>query len=131
MRATGIIVVAVLVLGVAGAVVAVASRESDTAFLYAQEHPRTLEPRAMEVAVRKGNDPVPSGNSAPSTGAKCKPGSGGPERNPWDCTVRYGSGNTVRYRITVAPNGDFDGSDPTGQYVLKGHVAGPAPPPGG
>ncbi len=130
-RWAAVIVGFVLVLGVAGGVVAVASRESDTAFLYAQEHPRILEPQAMEAAVRKGADPVPGGGRASSTDAKCKPGAQGPERNPWACTVRYASGNTLSYRIKVASNGDFHGVDPTGQYVVNGHVAGPSPPPGG
>src|SRR5438270_13407136 len=97
MRLTALLVIAVVVVGVAGAVVAVASRESDTAFLYAQEHPRTLEPQAMEAAVRKGPDPVPGGGRAQSTRAKCHPGGHGPERNPWTCTVGYASGNEVRY----------------------------------
>ena len=130
-RWVAIIFGSVLVLGVAGAVVAVASRESDTAFLYAQEHPRTLEPQAMEAAVRKGPDPVPGGGRAPSTRAKCRPGGNGPERNPWSCTVSYASGNDVRYRVIVSANGDFHGVDPTNQYVITGHVAGPAPPLGG
>jgi len=124
MRLTALLVIAVVVVGVAGAVVAVASRESDTAFLYRQEHPTTLEPQQMESAVVKAPDPVPGGNRAAARDATCKPGSKPPNRNPWVCTVHYQSGNTVRYRIVVTLNGTFQGTDPTGQYVVSGRVAG-------
>src|SRR5437660_1644322 len=56
MRLTALLVIAVVVVGVAGAVVAVASRESDTAFLYRHEHPTTLEPPQLESAVVNAPD---------------------------------------------------------------------------
>jgi hypothetical protein len=124
MRLAPLLLVPVLVVGLAGAVVAVASHESDTAFLYKQEHPTTLEPQQMENAVVKAPDPVPGANRAAARDATCKPGSKPPNRNPWVCTVRYQSGNTIRYRIEVALDGNFHGVDPTGQYVVDGHVAG-------
>src|SRR5438093_806822 len=79
-------------LGVAGTIVAVASRESDAAFLYRQEHPVTIEPKQLEALLKKAGDPDPATRGAPAVAASCRAGARGHQRNPWTCQVRYASG---------------------------------------
>src|SRR5438132_7802011 len=128
MRKALLLVAPVVAIGIAGAVVAIHSRESDAAFLYRQEHPLTIEPPALAALVKKAPDPEPSGARAPATSVSCQPGKSAQQRNPWHCTVSYASGNVLRYRIMVRPNGSYEGVDPTGQFIVSGCcVAGASP----
>ena len=128
MRRALFLIAPVVAIGVCGAVVAVASHESDAAFLYRQQHPITIEPTALETLVKKASDPEPNGGRAPARSVSCQPGGSAQQRNPWHCTVDYASGHVIRYRINVRPNGAYEGVDPTGQFVISGCcVPGAAP----
>jgi hypothetical protein len=109
----------VLLVAVAAAIVTVSSR-GDAAFVFEQQHPRTVIPSELETLVAKAPQPTPSGPGAPAGEVRCVPGSAARERNPWHCTVRYPSGDTIRYRVKVRPDGSYTGSDPTGQFLVRG-----------
>src|SRR5919201_5524432 len=128
MRRPLLLIAPVAAIGVAGALLALRSHETDTEFLYRQAHPLTVETPQLEALVKKASDPVPGGGRAPATRVSCRPGSGGPLRNPWSCSVSYSSGHRVNYRIVVRRNGSYDGVDPTSQFFINGCcVAGAAP----
>ena len=99
---------------------AVASRESDAAFLYRQEHPVTIEPKQLEALLKKAGDPDPATRGAPAVAASCRAGARGHQRNPWTCQVRYASGREIRYRITVSSSGAYQGANATGVYATRG-----------
>ena len=110
----------VLAVGVVGGLIAIGDHQSDAAFLFNQDNPRTAQPRQFEVALTNSREPLPSGAGLPASGAHCVPGTQGPKRNPWKCTVRYGSGHKITYLLTVAPDGSFKGSAPDGTRVITG-----------
>jgi hypothetical protein len=108
------------VVGVVGAVVAIAARESDAAFLYDQQHPKTIESAQLEALVMKARDPLPGENNAPATRVNCKPGRTGAQRNPWRCHVDYRSGHNVDYRVRISPSGDYEGVDKDRVLYIRG-----------
>jgi hypothetical protein len=116
----GAFLVPVLLVAVVAGIVAIAARQGDAAFELRQEHPRTVQPRQLELLIEKTREPVASGRGKPVRRAQCKPGTSGPKRNPWRCTVLYESGNTIVYRVVVAPSGQFNGADRTGSYTVNG-----------
>jgi hypothetical protein len=109
-----------LVIGVIAGLLTIAAHQGDAAFLFAQQHPRSVQPRQFELVIAKTSEPLPSGQGKPATGAKCTPGNVGPKRNPWSCTVRYGSGRSITYSLEVRPDGNFKGVDPTGTRIVTG-----------
>jgi hypothetical protein len=126
-----LLVLPVLLVGLVGAVLAVASRGGDAAFQFEQEHPATVSPLQLETLVKKAPEPTPSGPGARATRVSCKPGSRRGARNPWTCSARYPSGHRIRYRIQVRPDGSYEGGDRTGQFVVRGCcVAGASVPTG-
>jgi hypothetical protein len=118
-----VLIVPLVVVGLAGAVVAFASRDSDVAFLYHQEHPLTIEPTQLEALVKRAPDPEPTDHGATAVRSQCRPGRG-PRRNPWVCRVAYSSGRHIRYRIVIRPDGAYRGADATGAYVVLGRIPG-------
>ncbi|MEA2495159.1 MAG: hypothetical protein QOJ29_3070 [Thermoleophilaceae bacterium] len=109
-----------LLVGVVAGISAIGAREGDAAFVFYQEHARTVQPRQFELILQKTQEPLPSGPGEPATGAKCTPGTTGPKRNPWSCVVRYGSGNKIKYSLEIRPSGNFKGVDPTGSRIVTG-----------
>jgi len=101
-------------------VVAVASRGGDAAFEFNQRHPKTISALELEKLVGKAPEPTPTGPGSAARRVRCVPGSRAGQRNPWTCTVRYGSGHRIRYRIEVRLNGSYRGVDPTGQFLIRG-----------
>ena len=109
------------ILGVAliAAIVSVASR-GDTAFVYEQRHPQAVGAQELELLVQKARQPTPSGPGARARSATCVAGGNSPQRNPWTCSVRYASGRTIRYRVTVRRDGSYVGGDRTQQFYING-----------
>jgi hypothetical protein len=115
-----LIVIPVALVGVVGALVAIAARESDANFVFRQEHAATIEPRQVERLVMRAREPVPGNNGTAAVKGSCTPGKQGERRNPWSCRIRYGSGRVVVYRVEVGPDGAFRGSNPTGERLVSG-----------
>ena len=109
----------ILVVGVVAGLITFGSR-GDAAFTFEQQHPSAVSPTELELLVKKAPQPTPSGPGSPARRVSCQPGSGGGERNPWSCTAGYPSGKTIRYRVTIRPDGSYRGVDPTGQFLVNG-----------
>jgi hypothetical protein len=115
-----ILLLPALVTGVIGGLLTIDAHQGDAAFLFDQENPRTAQPRQFEIVIAKTREPLPTGPGAPGTGAHCIPGTEGAKRNPWRCTVRYGSGRKITYHLKVAPDGTFRGAARDGTRVVTG-----------
>jgi hypothetical protein len=109
----------ILLVAVVAAIATVSSR-GDAAFVFEQQHPRTVSPSELETLVAKARQPTPSGPGAPAGEVRCTPGSAARERNPWRCVVDYLSDDRIRYRVKVSPDGSYEGSDATGQFLIRG-----------
>jgi hypothetical protein len=109
-----------LVIGVIAGLLTIAAHQGDAAWVFAQQNPRSVSPRQFELVIAKTNEPLPTGQGKRATGAKCTPGNKGPKRNPWSCTVRYGSGRSITYSLEVRPSGQFKGVDRTGTRIVSG-----------
>jgi hypothetical protein len=126
-----ILLIPALVIGVIGGLLTIAAHQGDAAFLFDQDNPRTAQPRQFELVIAKTREPLPTGPGLPATSAHCVPGKNGVKRNPWHCTVRYGSGRRIAYTLTVAPDGTFKGADKEGTRVVTGCcITGGARPSG-
>jgi hypothetical protein len=98
----------VLVVGLAGTVVALAGRGAEASFLHDQEAARQpLRAREVERVVRTAPEPVEAG-SPEGEAATCRPRGSGPLRNPWVCRVDYHSGS-ADYRVEVNLDGSYEG----------------------
>jgi hypothetical protein len=109
----------VLVVAVVAAIVTVSSR-GDAAFVFEQQHPRVVSPQELGGLIAKAPQPTPTGPGARARSVQCRAGSQTGERNPWACAAHYPSGDTIRYRVIVRPNGAYRGVDATGQFVVRG-----------
>jgi hypothetical protein len=105
---------------VIGGLLTIAAHQGDAAFVFNQQNPRSVQPRQFELVIAKTREPLPTGQGLPATSAKCTPGNTGPKRNPWSCTVRYGSGRKITYSLEVRPDGNFKGVDKTGTRIVDG-----------
>src|SRR4051795_6532192 len=105
MRRVLLIVLPVALVGVVGAFVAIAARESDANFVFRQQHAATVEPRQVERAVTRAREPVPGNGGTRAVAGTCTAGKQGERRNPWICRVRYGSGRRVTYRLEIGSDG--------------------------
>ena len=108
----GIVVAALLALGVGGAIFAVADRQTDDPLVLELTHPRSVAPLAVERAVGTAPDPVAiaNGRKTPQTvRVDCTAGGPGALRNPWSCTGHYSNGDAVRYQVTIKPDGSWVG----------------------
>jgi hypothetical protein len=106
--------------GVIAALVTIFTRQADPAFVYEQQHPARIEPGQLESILTGTREPVASGTGSIAVSVHCLPGRSGPKLNPWLCSIRYRSGATVAYRITVQPSGRFRGQDRTGVRLVDG-----------
>jgi hypothetical protein len=115
----------ILAVALAAAIFAVSSR-GDAAFEFDQRHPRAVTQQELESLVLRARQPTPSGPGAPATRARCVARGSTGQRNPWSCTVGYGSGKTIRYRVIVKDDGSYRGGDGTQQFFIDGCcVSGP------
>jgi hypothetical protein len=120
MRRGLLILLPLVVVGVVAGLSAIGAREGDAAFVFYQEHPRTILPAQFELILQKTQEPLPTGPGTPVSAAKCTPGTSGPKRNPWSCVVTYGSGTKTKYSLEIQPSGNFKGVDPTGTRIVTG-----------
>jgi hypothetical protein len=118
-RAALLLLGPILIVAAIAGIVAVSSR-GDAAFVYEQQHPRSFGAQELEALVAKAREPTPAGPGANARAVRCTPGSRAQPRNPWACSVDYESGNTIRYRVEVGPDGSYEGGDPTGQFFVRG-----------
>lgn len=124
MRTTSAIVVWLAVLvGVAGAVVALQSHGGEEPLRLRQSGAlkltpaRTLSAARVQTFVAKAPEPVPAPRRTPVARIRCDPGGAGPLRNPWSCVIRYRSGTRAHYRVIVQPNGYYKG---VGTGIIEG-----------
>jgi hypothetical protein len=115
-----LVILPVAVVGVVGAIVAIAARETDANFVFRQQHAATVEPRQVERAVMRAREPVPGDNGTRAVKGRCTPGKGGETRNPWTCVIDYASGRRVTYRVIIGPDGSFRGVNATGERLVNG-----------
>ena len=109
-----------IAVGLAGAAVAAFAHQGSGAIAAQQDFQAWLNPHQLAAILLDTREPVPSGTGAAATSATCKHGSSGAKLNPWTCTVGYGRGARVTYRIDVALNGSFTGADRTGTRTVHG-----------
>jgi Bacterial sugar transferase len=114
------VIVPTVVVGVVAALVTIAAHQGDTAFVFEQQHPTRIEPGQLESIVKRTREPLPAGSGSAAISARCVPGHSGPKLNPWRCTIRYASGDAIRYRIVVQLSGRFQGVDRTRTRVIDG-----------
>lgn len=113
------IVLPLLAVGIAGAVVAFANREVDSAFEFRARTPLRVEAERVEEAVLNAPEPVPE-DKTEARAARCRSRGTGDLRNPWTCTVRYGSGQSFTYTVEVDPDGSFRGQNDIGDRLISG-----------
>ena len=99
--------VALLTVGLAGGVVALAHRSGDDQFIQDQRHPPKL--RATEVARVVRSAPDPATGKGSGVAATCTRRGSGLLGNPWTCAVRYPGGKRVRLAVHVSDDGSYDG----------------------
>ncbi len=134
MRFAWLIVASILLLGVAGTVVAVHSREAPTQFVSAQRSLEPVGPAQLASLVATTSDPRP-GYSGRARSARCLAHGAGALGNPWTCVVRYPRSPRVRYRVVVRADlsifgsGQPEGTPVRGVLTIKGCcvAAGVAP----
>src|SRR5215218_4468431 len=120
MRPAALLLIPLALVGLAGAVVAVAGRDSDAAFVFNQRNPAEVSALELQTLIAKAREPVPSGKGSRTLSVRCEPGSQTQRHNPWICRVRYASGRSRSYRVTVEPSGAYAGVDRTGQFSING-----------
>lgn len=115
---------AALLVGVAGAVVALHSRGGDELLRLRESQSlalapaRTLAAARVQELVARAPEPVAAAVRTPVRWIHCTPASGGgPLRDPWSCEIRYRSGTHAHYRVTVQPDGRYTG---TGTGAIEG-----------
>src|ERR1019366_3605919 len=104
-RLVALIVWGVVLLGVAGTVVALRSRGGEEVLRYEESRSLALKPPTVLSAARvaaevaKEPEPVRAARRTPAVQTLCRPKGGGTLRNPWSCTVRYRSGTEAHYLV--------------------------------
>jgi hypothetical protein len=115
------VLVPILVVGVIGSVVSFRAHESDSAFLFSQQHGSHVTPVSVERVVALSKEPVPPGTaSTRASSASCRARGHDELRNPWACRVRYRSGHVIAYRVEVTPDGHANGQDSAGVRRIQG-----------
>jgi len=109
MRHPALVVLPLLLTGLAGTVVAVKGRESDTQFIVRQQNLTSIPASLLERFLVSAHDPRPGLGGGKGTAAVCRPGGTGQLRNPWSCTVQYPRGGSITYRATIDPQGYVNG----------------------
>jgi hypothetical protein len=105
----GLLVALILVVGVAGTVVALKSREGNAQFVLQQQALAPVGAAALGALLLTTSDPRP-GYSGRARAARCASQSRSALGNPWSCVVRYPSPPSVRYQVTVHADRSISGS---------------------
>lgn len=109
MRWAGAFVALILIVGIAGSVIALAGREANSEFVSEQRALSPVRAGALQELISTTSDPRP-GFSGRALGARCSSLSDSALGNPWTCVVRYPSPPLVRYSVTVYANRSIQGS---------------------
>ncbi len=102
-----------LAVGLTASVIALDERHDGDLFTANQ---RYLQPYDQRRAVEQLVATAPAPTAAAANGhprAGCSPGSQGVLQNPWRCRLRYPSGLTLHYTVTIRANGSYFGQGPT------------------
>jgi hypothetical protein len=106
-----------LIVGIAGTVLALKARESDTLFVASQESLASIGAPQLQELISTTSDPRPR-FAGRARGAHCVSHGRGAFGNPWSCVVRYPRPPAVIYRVTVHPDRSIVGSgQPEGKHV--------------
>jgi hypothetical protein len=122
-RLTVLIVWGAILIGVAGSAVALRSRGAQEVFEAEQSGALTVTPATVVTAadvaavVEQAPEPVPAAQRTQPAEVRCRPGASATLRNPWSCTIRYRSGTHAYYRVTVEPDGHYNG---VGTGIISG-----------
>jgi hypothetical protein len=120
MRRPGAFVALVLMVGVAGTVIALKSREGNTEFVAQQQDLAPVAAAALERLMVTTSDPRP-GFGGRARGARCSSQNSSGLGDPWICTVRYPRLPRVRYRVTVYADRSINGlGQPEGSTLAGG-----------
>lgn len=109
----------ILVVALIGGIVSFSSR-GDAAFEFEQRHTGPVDARELEKLVRTAREPTPKGPGSAARTVRCQVRGNSPLRREWTCAARYPSGKTIRYQVTVRPNGSYSGIDRSGQFLVNG-----------
>ncbi len=121
MHRPGLLVGIVVLVGIAGSIVALASRSSDTQFVAQQQDLVPVSTAQLERLLLTTHDPRPLSNHAQARRAACVPEGSGEFRNPWRCDVAYATSPVVRYAVIVHSDRSIQG---TSTYLVAGRKAG-------
>jgi hypothetical protein len=109
----------VAVAAVAG-IFALSSR-GDASLEYDQRHSGPPSARELELLIKKAREPTPEGPGSAARTVRCAAARGAaPGQSAWACSVRYASGKSIRYAVTVRGNGAYSGADRSGQFLVNG-----------
>jgi hypothetical protein len=108
MRRPGLLVVLILAVGIAGAVAALKSRESNAQLIAQQQELLPVDASALQRLILTTSDPRP-GYAGRAQGVRCASSAGGALRNPWTCVVRYPRLPRVRYGVVVDADRSIQG----------------------
>ena len=109
MRWAGAFVALILIVGIAGSVIALAGREANSEFVSEQRALSPVRAGALQELISTTSDPRP-GFAGRALGARCSSLGDSALGNPWTCVVRYQSPPLVRYSVTVYANRSIQGS---------------------
>jgi hypothetical protein len=119
MRFGGLLVGLTLLVGLAGSVVALHSREDNTQFVSKQQALTPVGAVQLEHLVLTTSDPRP-GYAGRARGAHCVAGTRSALGDPWTCVVRYPRLPHVRYHVTVYGDRSIRGSGQPEGRPLRG-----------
>jgi hypothetical protein len=125
MRFAWLIVAAILLVGLAGTVVAVHGREAPTQLVSAQQSVAPVGSVQLASLVATTSDPRP-GYAGRAKTARCLASGSSPLGNPWTCVVRYPRPPRVRYRVlvhndlSIFGSGQPEGKPLRGVLTIKG-----------
>jgi len=119
MRFGGLLVGLILLVGLAGSIVALHSREDNTQLVSKQQALTPVGAVQLERLVLTTSDPRP-GYGGRARGARCVAGTHSALGDPWTCVVRYPRLPHVRYHVTVHGDRSIRGSGQPEGRPLRG-----------
>lgn len=121
LRRPGLVVVLLLIVGIAGSILALKARESEPLFVSAQEHLVAVTAPALQELMSTTRDPRPR-YSGRARSARCQSQGKGGLGNPWTCVVRYQREPEIRYQVSVHANLSIVGSGEPEGKPLRGKL---------
>jgi hypothetical protein len=109
MRRPSALVAVILVVGVAGAILALRSREGNPQFIAQQQAVLPVSASGVQRLLLTTDDPRP-GHSGRAHDARCTAGAASALGNPWTCVVRYPQPPRIRFRVIVNADRSIEGS---------------------